>query len=123
MLVDLALLHDKLVQLTDRTTLNKIFSCLTERLAEQYLDYVKSLELGANGAFQLEIELEFVKKSLYSLLSERTRRIFSLIQDYLDDIATYNQIMTDSYGRLKQNIIEDIVKKTSQQLACFNAEN
>ena len=96
---------------------SKIFSLLTERLAEIFLYHAKSIEeMGENAALQLDIDVSFLRKALESFETSRAKQIFKKLNKHLSQVTRFSS----STEQLKASIIHDMAEKTYTQLDCFN---
>jgi hypothetical protein len=104
---------------SEGTFTKRIFNKLCERLAEVFSEYVRSLEtICVNGAFQLDINISFIRKALRNFETRRARNIYSQLFKYLQDVYGYEKKTIDS--KLKEQILERTAQETRVQLDCFD---
>lgn len=117
-LVELALVHSNVDRITKQHT-KKIFQKLYEGLGHLFYEYiVHSIDqISANAAFQLDIEFDFMHKALNNYETEKTKKIFNSLKNYLYDCTKY--IIDESSKRVKESIINETSMMTRVQLDCF----
>ncbi|EFC46828.1 predicted protein [Naegleria gruberi] len=104
----------------NRAFTSRIFSLLTERLGETFLHFSKTIEdVCENAAFQLDIDISFIRRALQSFETSRTKSIYQKINKHLTKLSNFSS-SSEQYQILKNTLIASAAEKSFTQLDCFD---
>jgi hypothetical protein len=110
--------QQQLPESDDSSFTRKIFTKLSERLAEVFTEYIKSLEeISSYGALQLDINMSFVRKTLKNFETKKTKTLHVNLVKYMENNGYEKK---SDKNKLKDSILTSTAQQTHIQLDCFD---